>query len=578
MGLFEHFPYTNFHDLNLNWIIGKIKHIETAETNTAESAEAAAASAAAAQLSADAAGESAAEADASASGIAGKVEQIDLNTARIDNILVQGTPTEGNAELIDIRVGYKGKTYTTAGNAVRAQASDLNDHLEYLSMRTTNLIDIFNANVLNIFPNTGTGKIAENEGVRSIIIPVDSANGTTIALRKDINSRFTVTTLSSATPSVGDSYLSNTNIGNSATAGTVTIDESVQALLVWYWFNDTADADDVLESLTVVYGSSTPTIRSRIPYMSDYEPRAILEESPDLSSDANLQTGSFYINRNDLVNAPMGITSGAFFVTNESANGISNRRAVLQTCYVQSPVYLRSSVWRRMIDAVNKNVYTDWNCVNKSWFNTNVMIFGDSITAGYPQQTNDSYHWWSYLQKYFDFSNFAQSGAGIIYENAEKSGVIFADQFNDTNQNYLMIFMGTNDYGNDMPLGTVSDAAGNATVCAGLKYMIETVMNKTNRISIIGVLPLNRSDFGTAADNWAYGTANNAGYTLSDLCDAMKTIYESYGIPVIDNRTGVFQRYNVNALTVDGLHPTLEGYRKLSQHLGGELMKIISPI
>lgn len=27
MGVFEHFPYTNFQDLNLNWVIGTVKEL-----------------------------------------------------------------------------------------------------------------------------------------------------------------------------------------------------------------------------------------------------------------------------------------------------------------------------------------------------------------------------------------------------------------------------------------------------------------------------------------------------------------------------------------------------------------------
>ncbi len=139
MGLFEHLPYTNFHDLNLNWIIGKIKNVETAEANTAESAEAAAASAASSQLSAEA---SAASAEASqqsaeasqqsaeasqqsaedaAETVSNTLNQINVLQSRVDNIIPQGTQTEGNTELLDIRVGYNGITYSSAGNAVRDQ-------------------------------------------------------------------------------------------------------------------------------------------------------------------------------------------------------------------------------------------------------------------------------------------------------------------------------------------------------------------------------------------------------------------------------------------------------------------------
>ena len=42
-------------------------------------------------------------------------------TNRVNNLITQNNPTEGNSELIDIRLGADGKTYPTAGEAVRKQ-------------------------------------------------------------------------------------------------------------------------------------------------------------------------------------------------------------------------------------------------------------------------------------------------------------------------------------------------------------------------------------------------------------------------------------------------------------------------
>lgn len=59
-------------------------------------------------------------------------EKIDVLQSRMDTFasLPPGS-TSGNAELIDIRVGYNGVTYPTAGDAVRTQVSELNEDLVY---------------------------------------------------------------------------------------------------------------------------------------------------------------------------------------------------------------------------------------------------------------------------------------------------------------------------------------------------------------------------------------------------------------------------------------------------------------
>ena len=152
--------YTNMHDLNLDWVTSMIKSIENAEADTAESAEAAAASAEAAAQSAEQSAESAEAAATDAASLAGKAEQVDLNTARINNILVQGTPTEGNAELIDIRVGFNGVTYSTAGESVRTQAGILKNSTPALDQSLTTVIA--ENTDLDTIMNLGSYKIETN--------------------------------------------------------------------------------------------------------------------------------------------------------------------------------------------------------------------------------------------------------------------------------------------------------------------------------------------------------------------------------------------------------------------------------
>lgn len=54
--------------------------------------------------------------------LAQKAKQTDLEIeqARIDSLIANAGDTDGNAELLDIRIGFDGVTYPTAGDATRA--------------------------------------------------------------------------------------------------------------------------------------------------------------------------------------------------------------------------------------------------------------------------------------------------------------------------------------------------------------------------------------------------------------------------------------------------------------------------
>lgn len=149
--MYENFPYSNFHDLNTDWIVKKIKDVETSEANAKASEENAKASEENAKVSelsaqgfalqannhaqyareqAQAAAQSSTEAD---NYVSSTRAQVNLLQSRVDNIIPSGTQTEGNTELLDIRVEYDGTIASSAGNAVREQASNLNNDLTNMS-------------------------------------------------------------------------------------------------------------------------------------------------------------------------------------------------------------------------------------------------------------------------------------------------------------------------------------------------------------------------------------------------------------------------------------------------------------
>ena len=137
MGLFDQFPYTNFHNLNLDWIIGQIKNIKNAVTSTAEDAASASESAEAAAASAGSAAESAETAGNAAALVDQVREDLDTVNTEMTNfvqahsglynetVLWSGTAsTQGdtielsddirNYEYIDVQATYKGATSSSS--------------------------------------------------------------------------------------------------------------------------------------------------------------------------------------------------------------------------------------------------------------------------------------------------------------------------------------------------------------------------------------------------------------------------------------------------------------------------------
>lgn len=74
----------------------------------------------------------------------GKAGAVDLVAReRIDNLVANNNPTEGNSELLDIRVGADGKTYPNAGDAVREQVRSLKEDLDEIEKHISqkNILD-----------------------------------------------------------------------------------------------------------------------------------------------------------------------------------------------------------------------------------------------------------------------------------------------------------------------------------------------------------------------------------------------------------------------------------------------------
>lgn len=81
-----------------------------------------------------------------------RMQEIAVERARINNLVANNNPTEGNSELIDIRVGADGNEYSTAGEAVREQNKLLNKNLDFS-------VDSLEESIANQIAHTTNGNI-----------------------------------------------------------------------------------------------------------------------------------------------------------------------------------------------------------------------------------------------------------------------------------------------------------------------------------------------------------------------------------------------------------------------------------
>lgn len=158
---FEVFPYTNFHELNLDAIIQYVTEIKAKTDSIDDSIELAQEYANNALISEQNASTSATDAEqASQNAIStyaqiqeytsdlsrqvnNNTQNIAVNSSRIDSFTALGSgSTTGDAELIDGRIGYDGFTYSNIGDAIRKQVIALHNDLSHFTKNTSNLLNM----------------------------------------------------------------------------------------------------------------------------------------------------------------------------------------------------------------------------------------------------------------------------------------------------------------------------------------------------------------------------------------------------------------------------------------------------
>ena len=125
---------------------------------------------------------------------------------------------------------------------------------------------------------------------------------------------------------------------------------------------------------------------------------------------------------------------------------------------------------------------------------------------------------------------------------------------------YITIFGGTNDYGNNIPLGNKTDDTLD-TFYGALNLFCKKYYSNFHKSKFAFLTPIRRSNGEKT---------NTVGLKLSDYVNAIKEICDEYGIPYLDlYNLGMDPNYStISAHYVpDGLHPNDAGHDRLSNHI-----------
>ena len=219
---------------------------------------------------------------------------------------------------------------------------------------------------------------------------------------------------------------------------------------------------------------------------------------------------------------------------------------------------------------------------NFDWSNKTATFVGDSITNSVG--TTKAYY--QYLDDNLDFKSTTVLGVnGSTFSAKSDYGTarnpLINRYQNIPHSDLVIIYMGTNDYGHETPMGTINDDE-DVSFYGALNVIISSLQKDRPNSTIVLATPIHRYGAGTSG---ILGTAytydnipNGRGLTLEDYVVAMKNIAKKYELPLIDlftlvdiDPTSAEQR---TKYIPDGLHPNAEGHKVIANVIENALLDI----
>ncbi|MBR6121094.1 MAG: SGNH/GDSL hydrolase family protein [Prevotella sp.] len=236
------------------------------------------------------------------------------------------------------------------------------------------------------------------------------------------------------------------------------------------------------------------------------------------------------------------------------------------------------------------------------WQGKRVAYFGDSVTD--PRNNGSKKKYWGFLNDWLQITPYVYGVSGRQWNDIPRqTDKLKQEHGNDFDA--ILIFCGTNDYNNGVPIGqwwdervaTVEYGHGQpkqmvtrrqrtpsmdaTTFCGRINIALDSLKRTFPTKQIVLLTPLHRSDFHANEKNWQCDESytNQCGEYIDAYVEAVKQAGNVWAVPVIDwnASSGLFPlvkehgQYFHNA-TTDLLHPNDSGHERMARTLMMQLL------